>query len=501
MRAKYAALITSIISTVGFLYLITPYKLGLSADSISYVFIAESLLNGNGIVNENGLFISHWPPLYPIILALIAKITHFNIQQSALYLNALLIFSLPLIYYKITKIVNLKYAFKVLLPIVLIVSWTTLRHKYLLTEGLFLTLLLLVLLFFTKWIKHNKLTYLIISALLSGLLILTRYAGIGFIAGFCFYLLFLQKKTIGNKLKTLIAYIIPVSFLFLIWLIYSYEMDASKTIREFQFHPISWNQLYILFRVISSWIIPSLSIGVLFLILITIGLFNTKFKIIIKLIIANITNSKTYIGLLSTLVLSYIIFIIVSLSFFDQRIPISNRILSCLFPLLLLLLTLIFNFSIEKKRLNNLVFIGVVLLFCNAIYKTLPAWLYHYNNGSGYTSKSWKNSELISFIENSESLNIYSNAHDIARFHTNVNNNYLPFPELETFNQDLELMTENVNNGTKIILYFNNINRAYFISKDSLLLHFKGFDIQYYNDGFLIKKPKEKLNVETQTGD
>ncbi|AUC82358.1 glycosyltransferase family 39 protein [Lacinutrix sp. Bg11-31] len=489
MKAKHAAIITSIVSLIGFIYFTFPYKLGLSPDSVSYIFTAESILKGNGVVNEYGVFVSHWPPLYTILLALVSKITLANIQLSALYLNAVLIFSLPILYFQIIKAVNLKYTYKILLPIILVVSWATLRHRFLLTEGLFLTLLLLVILFFLKWVKHNKIKYLIASGLLSSLLILTRYAGIGFLAGFCFYLLFIQPKSIRYKFKTLGIYIISTSFLFLIWLLYYKGMDTSKSIREFQFHPISWLQLISIFKVMAKWIISTIPIGIAFLFLIIVGLASSKITTTLQLIKENIAISKTYLSLIIILIVSYILFIIIALTFFDSRIPISNRIFSCLYPLLLMLIALVFNFSIEKKRLNNLVLIGFVLLFCGAIYRTSTQWIYHYNNGTGYTAKRWKNSEVIKYIESSDSLNIYSNAHDIARFYKNINNDYLPFPELETYQQDLDLMEKEVLNGNKEILYFNNIYRPYFITKDSLLNHFKAYDIRCFEDGFLISKP------------
>jgi len=489
MKAKFVVLITCIASLLCFLFLTYPFKLGLTADSISYIFVAESIAKGDGVVNENGILINHWPPFYSIILAIISKVTQLNIPFSALYFNAFLIFTLPYIYYKIVKTVNLKITYQILFPVIIVVSFAALRHRYLLTEALFLTLLLLALFFFLKWIKHDKTKYLVLSGVLSGLLILTRYAGVGFVFGFCIYLFFIQPETLKYKFKTLCIYLLCSLFLLLIWLFYSSNIDGPKNIREFQSHIISWSQLVSIFKVIGSWLISNKISAIAFILLFAVSAFTSKINVLFQLIKSNILNNRKYISIIAILFLSYIIFIIIALSFFDSRIPISNRIFSCLYPLLLILIALIFNFSMQEKRLNKLVLIGFLIIFFSSVYVSKPTWENHFNNGAGYTSKAWKNSEIIKFIKNSKTLNVYSNGHDIVRFYKHIDNEYLPFPELETYQQDLELMTNEVKKGNKNILFFSNINRAYFIPKDSLLNEFKNFNIRYFNDGFIISKP------------
>ena len=48
-------------------------------------------------------------------------------------------------------------------------------------------------------------------------------------------------------------------------------------------------------------------------------------------------------------------------------------------------------------------------------------------------------------------------------------------------------MTQDVKEGKAKILFFDNINRRYFISKPDLLNHFKDFNIHNFKDGVLIK--------------
>ena len=495
MKAKFFILLVSILSLGSYLCFTHSFKLGLTSDSVQYMFVAESLLNGDGFVDEDGIFVSHWPPLYSIMLALFSKITSTTVQMAGWYLNAFLIFSLPLITYKIVKILELKFFYKITLPIIIVTSAAVLRHTYLLSEGLFLSLLLIILLLFLKYIKHDNIKYLIGSGIVSGLLILTRYAGIGFITGCCIYLLFIQPKTIRFKLRTLIIYSLCTASLFLLWLLYSYGMDAPRNIREFYFHPVSLHQLFRILKTIAHWFVSLTFVNAIFLVLIIAGLLKTQITLIPRLIKNNIVTYKPYVRLLTTLIVSYVLFIIVALSFFDSEIPIGNRIFSCIFPLIILLIALILNFKIEYKQLNWVVSLSFIFLFYHSIDNNKSIWKNHYNNGSGYTSLAWKNSEVLQHAFQNNLLDVYSNAHGVMRLHKNITTTLVPVAKSEQFTQDISFMAKEVALGKRDILLFNKMNRGYFVSKEFLLDYFKDYNISYFKDGIIISKPLATNNL------
>ena len=45
------------------------YGVGLTADAVSYISVARSLLDGNGFIQFDGDIYHKWPPLYPLLLA------------------------------------------------------------------------------------------------------------------------------------------------------------------------------------------------------------------------------------------------------------------------------------------------------------------------------------------------------------------------------------------------------------------------------------------------
>lgn len=75
-----------LLGVLGVLYGTRSYGAGISPDSVAYISCAHSLLEGEGFVRSNGLYVS-WPPLFPMILAFLG---FFGLDpaDSARYFNA-----------------------------------------------------------------------------------------------------------------------------------------------------------------------------------------------------------------------------------------------------------------------------------------------------------------------------------------------------------------------------------------------------------------------------
>ncbi|HUI89986.1 MAG TPA: hypothetical protein VLX61_14810 [Anaerolineales bacterium] len=68
---------------------ISKYGLGISTDSSHLLFAALNLSQGRGLFSFDGSFVSLWPPLYPMLLALIHLVTGFDPFVSATILQAI----------------------------------------------------------------------------------------------------------------------------------------------------------------------------------------------------------------------------------------------------------------------------------------------------------------------------------------------------------------------------------------------------------------------------
>ncbi len=68
---------------------ISKYGLGISTDSMHLLFSALNLSQGKGLFSFDGSFVLLWPPLYPMLLALIHLVTGFDPFVSATILQVI----------------------------------------------------------------------------------------------------------------------------------------------------------------------------------------------------------------------------------------------------------------------------------------------------------------------------------------------------------------------------------------------------------------------------
>ena len=67
------------------------YGAGVASDSTKYLSVAQSLLDGNGLVDHRGSPLLSWPPLYSIVLAGLGLLTGLDVFVAGWYLNVFLL--------------------------------------------------------------------------------------------------------------------------------------------------------------------------------------------------------------------------------------------------------------------------------------------------------------------------------------------------------------------------------------------------------------------------
>jgi hypothetical protein len=67
------------------------YGAGVSSDSTKYLSVAQTLLNGNGLVDHKGAPLLSWPPLYSILLAGLGLLTGLDVFVAGWYFNVFLL--------------------------------------------------------------------------------------------------------------------------------------------------------------------------------------------------------------------------------------------------------------------------------------------------------------------------------------------------------------------------------------------------------------------------
>ncbi len=467
---------------------IHPNHLGFSPDSMAYLDVANRIEAGNGVTNVNGQMVYHWPPLFSLLLALISKITISGVFGAGSILQVSLFYCFVLFNMLVLRELKINFKLIIFSGVLLIVSQVSINFIYYLSEGLFLVLLLLSFYFFLKWLNAEKLKHLLFSAFFCGLVFLTRYAGIGFIGCFLFFLLFLQRGKPANRFKNFLIYLGIFVIVISPWFLYQSTFDENTVARKFAMHLIPFSKLLDLLITFAYWFLGSTLAIVLFFGLLLLYVFqfrNLWFRL--QLLLRTIYEKYKNVVLLSFLfILIYPLFLIMSISFYDEWTPLDNRMLSPLFPFILLLITLFLQILKEQRQMLVL-YSTMLFLFLSFSSSVYPIYQNHYENGSGYTKKQWVQSQTVKYLKDKNSdITTYSNGIEISDLH--IQKGFRLLPRLSE-NLNIEKMKNEVYSGEAQIVFFKEVNwRNYVVSEQKLMEIFKDEDFLRFEDGFIIRK-------------
>ncbi len=363
-----------------FLWATESHGIGIRTDSVAYLWSAENLVKGIGLGRLDGAGnfrpYTHWPPLYPLLLA-VPRLMSFDGLESARFIGALCITFLILVTgFAISRFTDNSPWYVAGALLILINApnlWDT--SLYAMTEPLYMVLGLSTLLLFDKYLKNSKYNLLIFASLLMGLALATRYVGFSLI-GACGLLLLIQKnwtwkRKIRDDLLMGTLALIP----FAIWAIRNILVAGTTTNRTLALIPIMPIELQqtanamlewfdpVLKMTPIYWLKPSLFIVVTFL----AGAIYFKF---VPPQIKSVNNSLWQ--LLLVYAVSYSAFTIMARLFFDQYIPLFEpRIQYPLFTSVFLLAIYALYLIQEKTRRT-----GWILPTVLACLYVFGAWSY-----------------------------------------------------------------------------------------------------------------------------
>lgn len=484
-------LIGFIVISLG-LYFITPHGLGVSPDSVAYMKGAQGFLIGEGYKYVS----AEWPPLYPTLLIIFGKLLNNEVMvgaralQSFLYgVNFLLLGLIFNKYLKLTVFISC-----LLSGLILIQPLMVYIHFYAWSEPCLIALLLadIYLIYFIVDNKNNSNNNIAILTLIliSSCALLTRFAGITLVLlNSLIIFIYIKNKSIYLKsFQSFLQFIIPV-LCFIPWLSHRGISNGPATDRAIEFHPITLASIEYGLTTIGKWIIPNSGIRdntELKSIYIIIGLLLIIF--LIKNVIAGINllffsksnnkdkhlNSFENLQFICSLYpIIYLSFLIMALSFVDNKVSLDDRILS---PAFICIIILIISTILKLKNrfTKKTVFIFLLLIMFSA-YPNLRSWLLiSYFNGIEMSDKNRQNKNINKFISSclittkvyadnpwNFDLVFESKVLWLPRkilFNTGkVNNNYINDIQKLITNAEL-IIIENANADADLIIHIENLN-------------------------------------------
>lgn len=405
------------------------WGIGVGYDSYYYLSAADNFLSGNGMTRFNAdgnlIPIIHYPPAYPIILA----VTNFIFSGDVLMGARIL----AVVFWGINIIIIgwLIFAFTesvlaaVLGSVGLLLSPFSLEvHLMAMTEPMFLAIILLTLYLLSRYLQFPSTKNLVISGVFAGLSFLVRYSGAYTIVVGLVVILILRNKKMSQKLKEATYFGLTSVLVILPWLIRNWVLTGNFTNRSPVFHIPNTEKLMDGIYIASTWISPTLIPGVFATGRIALmRLMFVVVAIIVGIIVWAMRSKGTpnkliyenrefrFVAILSISIIVYLLSLLVSLSFFDASTSMDNRILSPLYVVGITLGMIVIwqGYAVSSSRILSLavLVVGVLFLSHNNFDRYQLELERMYNKGKGFTGREWQNSETIAEIRQLPSYLVY----------------------------------------------------------------------------------------------
>ncbi|MEW6566804.1 MAG: phospholipid carrier-dependent glycosyltransferase [Chloroflexota bacterium] len=382
--------------------------IGVGYDSMFYLTAAESLLHGQGLrwAAGGGEFkpLIHYPPLYPSLLAGVAG-SGLNMVEAAAWTSALLFglnIILPgLLTYWITRSLpaGLGVAAVVLFSPVMVEV-----HLEAMSEPLFLLFLVVALGMLAEHGQRGGVRSVVLAGVAAGLAYLTRYVGLTLIVGGLGAIALWSNLPVGRRFRDLIIFggisLVPV----LGWSARNLALTGSASNRVLNLHPISRTALRQAADTLSGWLLPEsidLRMRIAVLTMATgVGLF-----LFWKALRATreaqgargddglaLSCFRICLGFVSV----YAAGLVTSLLFFDASTRFTDRILS---PVHLVLLILaVVGVARLPKSWRWPASALVILLGVSYAWRSWVVLDHARVNGLAFNSRSWRSSDTIRWV-------------------------------------------------------------------------------------------------------
>lgn len=465
----------------GLMYWITGQGPGVSPDSTVYIEAARSFIAGNGFFVQ-GQAMTSYPPVYPLLLTLIALVTHGDILASARLL-CMFFFGVNLILLTVAVNICTKHnltatacAMLIFLASAPIIS----VHAMAWSEAPFITFSMACFVLLSGYISSHRKYLLFLASLMAGFAAATRYVGVILFPAIIFTFILLDSRSVRHRIKDMAVFLMIAILPLASWIIRNMLLAGSTTNRRITFHPLIWERAKtLIINTMHDYILPlpfpSRIKEINFWIV--MAFFIVWVVIICRKILKKQIASSTDITLpLFCLIYSlmYIIFLIVSISFFDAHTPLDYRILLPAF-LALTAAGIIIAWSLSEEQNRRWIrHVFIFLLLASSCINAIPAVVTAVNinkNGSGYTSRYWNDSQTIACLSDFPEVRvIYSNGPDVIRFLTGKEAVMIPeklsadtLKKNDGYENEMRRMIRKCKEEGALIVYFNEITWRWYL--------------------------------------
>lgn len=352
---------------------VVPGKLFVSPDSTQYLSAARNLVAGNGLASYwwsgRPEPLTHFPPLYPFVLSLLARVGS-DMEQAALWLN---IIALATIVWQASGLAGQLaggHAVQRARIMAFCALAVGLAHDVvyvsvmLFTEPLFIAASLCALSALARGLSKtaedaagSDSRTIALSGVCCAIAVLTRFVGLALIATCVLAIVLHERKQLRHRLRTAAFFAFIAGAPLGAWLVYNRLRDLKVSNRDLALHTVSLGELKFGMLTVSHWLSPYmpwslarlllLALACLCLGVLAVSFWHVGWRGLFRPVSVNdLAASRgrderepsTSVAVVAGLfVLAYSGLLIASISVVDNSTPLDLRILSPLMPIAILL--------------------------------------------------------------------------------------------------------------------------------------------------------------------
>lgn len=484
VQRKLFLVLMSLIGIGIILVATTRYGAGISPDSVAYIATARHLADGVGFITYDNTPLLAQPPFYPAILGIFYFVFGVDPLVSANLISAIF-FGLTLYVSGLMFLENVSTFLAFLGTASLLVSIPLIAVSFMAwSEPPFVFFVVLYLISILMYLEKKNVKSLLLLSLSVALACLTRYIGVVLILTGIISILLIRQDNMKTKLlhASIFSFIsaLPIS----VWVGRNYFLSGTLFgPRSPSLHTLNDNVL-LTFLTIFFWYLPNrifdnplMFVLLALIISFCIGMILIWTKTPIMTLLKQI---PPFVLFLLLLMFVYTAFLIIS-STTTNYDPIGDRLLSpIVVPTTLLLFYVIDTLSkpiresFPTKPIELLLAAGIAFwLTCSARAIVINT-IYQFNEGKGYSAKSWKNSQTIQYMRenNLSNCTVYSNGADVTYLLLKISVKSIPSKSSGANTiADISYLKNNFPQENKACLvWFNRITwRKYLFTPDELL--------------------------------
>ncbi len=479
----WALLVVGLASAALIWAMTAPSGIGYYPDSKSYLSLAGNIKDELAYKDLTGQYSTHYPPLYPALIASTAYALQTDTLKVAPRIVAALTFGLvgALTFCAMSR--AYQSAGLIALGILgMLAQFVFITFGALaMSETTCLVFILAGGLCFAAWRQKPRLSLLILCGVFFGLASITRYAAVIFAVASVPFILFypdrekIIKRLFNCALLGAVSYA-PLFAWFAGWRI----LGQSGGARSISWHPIPTEKLQSAFRTLGSTIYTGSQILGVLVILTLLAVFCWEVYRIFKTKGADGEQARAarfqhFIpAYVSGLSLAYMAFIAFSLTFLDHATLLSYRILSpVIWATVFLMVFYVAKLLPLDKRKGRIALALVFLIFGGRfVTNAMPFYMDRWQDGMGIIKVSLDNEEIEKrmLASRDDGRTIYTNRTELLFFGLGLQSKHLPGSVIYTtgktnpyYDESMQRIFDEVRNSEAIIFLDSTYSDPYYV--------------------------------------